>query len=108
MSKYFFVKHHESSFGHRVTLQMYTDHLGTEKVDKTYPSSSKGVSDVLYSKKGQWGGTLEESINHLYQEGEREVKRISKKVDLKPSQVRRLELLNQFLGYDSTLLCRGE
>ena len=104
MSKYFFVKHHESTLGHRVTLQVYTTDLGPEKVDRTYPSSDKGVTDVLYSKKGQWGKSYGDAIEQLWKEGDREVRRLSKKVDLKPSQVRRLELLNSFLESDTTLL----
>ena len=105
---YFFVKMTEATPGFRATLQCHTDQLGPDRVDGVYPSSPRGVSDVLYTTRNKWGRSREEAIDHLWKEGDRQVKKLSTTGDLRPSQVRRLELLRSFLESDTTLLDRGE
>lgn len=55
------------------------------------------VPDVRYVLTGGWGTTEEEAFNLLLRQIEKEMKTLSKNPDPRPSQVRRLDLLNRAL-----------
>ena len=56
------------------------------------------VPDVRYVLTGGWGTTEEEAFKLLLRQIEKEMRTLSKNPDPRPSQVRRLDLLNRALN----------
>lgn len=63
-----------------------------------YPTS-EGISFLsVGGNKGKWYPTVEESIEGLKNNLRKEVRRLEGHGDLRPSQVRRLEVIKEFLN----------
>jgi hypothetical protein len=66
----------------------------TEDVWKMYDHLRPGFHTIT---SGQWGDSVEESYSLLRKEIIKELRRWEKKTDLRPSQVRRVEILKMGL-----------
>ena len=65
----------------------------TEEVHKSWWFRGNGWNFILSSTKGRFHKTQEDSERDLLKKVSREVKRLEENTDLKPSQVRRLQIL---------------
>lgn len=66
----------------------------------TYPSLVDGrdMTHLVNGPKGKWSKTLEESFEEVRKEVNRQIRKLEKDGDLRPSEVRRLDLLRGSLG----------
>jgi hypothetical protein len=67
----------------------------TEDVAGMFDHKGPGFHTITSNPRGKWGKTEEGSVNLLRREVTREIRLLEGKTDLRPSQVRRLEILKR-------------
>ena len=87
----FTLEHHVAPAGHFYHLRI--EGL-TDTIWKTYPA---GPADTWTLAAGRWGTSPENALELLKAEIQKEIKRLQKNDDLRPSQVRRLDILQEAL-----------